>query len=57
MVLGRLESKMVVVHIAEEQTAGGLVDDDADVAADPDEPEVLVPRLVQFVEGQAVRSG
>jgi hypothetical protein len=40
----------VVIDVAQEQAAGGLVDDQPDVSVHPDGPEVLVLRPVQLVE-------
>src|SRR3990167_6480877 len=44
---------VVVIHIAQQQTGIGLVDDQTNIAAHPHRPEILVPRLVQLVEAQA----
>ena len=41
---------VVMIDIAEQQAAVGLVDDQPDVAVDADGPEPLVPRLVELVE-------
>ena len=42
--------RVVVVHVAQKQARVRPVDDETDVAADPDRPEVLVLRLVKLVK-------
>ena len=53
--LGPAVSPVVVVHIGEQQTRCGLVDDDADVAVHPHGPEVRVFRSFDAVHRQAGR--
>lgn len=43
----------MVVHIAEEQTACGLVDDQTQISCHPHGPEIPVPSLVQLVKAHA----
>ena len=50
---GPVVGLVVVIHVAQQQTALGAVDDDADVHIHPHRPEVLVSRLVELVETQA----
>ena len=42
-----------MVHVTQEQTLVGLVDDDPQIVADPNRPEVLVLCLVEFVKFHA----
>src|SRR3989304_3099572 len=48
--LGPVVGFVVMIHIAKQQAALCLVDDQADIAADAHRPEVLVPRLLKFVQ-------
>ena len=49
---GPVVGLVVVVHVAKQQAVLNPMDDEADVAADPHRPEVLVLCLVEFVEAQ-----
>ena len=42
-----------MINIAEQETGGRLVHDHANVAADPDRPEILVLRLLNLVQAHA----
>ncbi len=42
-----------MVHLSQGKAPRGPMDDQADVAADPYRPEVLIPRLVEFVKREA----
>src|SRR5690606_26538743 len=55
--LGPLIGLVVVIDIAEQQTASGLVDDQANVAADAHRPEVRVFGSVELVKAHAVADG
>ena len=44
---------IVMIDVAEEEARVGLMNDQADVGADPNRPETLVLRLVQLVEAEA----
>jgi len=48
---------VMVIHIAEQQAALCLVDDEPDVAARPHRPEVLVLCLVELVEAHSWTRG
>ena len=48
--LGPAIGVVMMTDIGEQQAAGGLVDDDADVAADADRPEIRVLGIVDAVE-------
>lgn len=48
--LGPLIGLVVVIDVAEQQTAVGPMDDEPDVAAHPHRPEVPVSRLVELVK-------
>lgn len=54
--LGPLIGLVVVIDIAEQQTASGLVDDQTNVTADTHRPEVRVFGSVELVEAHAVAS-
>jgi len=41
-----------MVRITQHQTSVGLVDDDPQILADPNRPEILVLRLAEFVKLQ-----
>ena len=43
-------SLVVMVHVAKQQTTLRLVDDDSNVTAYPDGPEILVFCFIEFVE-------
>ncbi len=47
---GPVVGLVVVIDVAEQQAVSRLVDDQPDVAADADRPEVLVLRLVELVK-------
>ena len=52
-----LTGLVVVIHIAQQQAGFGTVDDQADVGADPQGPEMGIAHLVQLVKLQAGLGG
>jgi hypothetical protein len=50
--LGPVVGVVVMVHVTKEEAVGRAVDDDPNVRADPDRPEVVVLRPVQAVEAE-----
>ena len=50
---GPLIRGVVMIDVAEQQAGGGAVDDQPDVATDPNGPEVLVLRPVDLLQLQA----
>ena len=55
--LGPLIGLVVVIHVAKQQTAGGLVHDQANVAADTHRPEARVFGAIKLVKAVPLAAG